>query len=135
LPASDPTDPAASRISRRVLVVDDNADSAESMAMLLRLQGNVVETALDGESALDIAERFRPDAILLDLGMPKINGYEVCEQVRRRAWGRDVLVIAQTGWGQSQDRARSAAAGFDAHLTKPVDPDAVQEMLTNLKPA
>jgi CheY-like chemotaxis protein len=122
------------RVSRRVLVVDDNADSAESMAMLLRIQGHVIETAHDGEAALGIAERFRPDAILLDLGMPKLNGYEVCSRLRQFSWGRHVLVIAQTGWGQAQDRARSVEAGFDAHLTKPVDPDVVLTMLTNLKP-
>jgi signal transduction histidine kinase/ActR/RegA family two-component response regulator len=122
------------QVPRRVLVVDDNADSAESMAMLLRIQGHVIETAHDGEAALAVAERFRPDAILLDLGMPRLNGYEVCSRLRQFAWGRHVLVIAQTGWGQAQDRARSVEAGFDAHLTKPVDPDLVQEMLTNLKP-
>ena len=125
---------SVNHVSRRVLVVDDNADSAESMAMLLRIHGHVIETAHDGEAALDLAERFRPDAILLDLGMPKLNGYEVCSRLRQFSWGRQVLVIAQTGWGQAQDRARSVEAGFDAHLTKPVDPDVVQEMLTNLKP-
>jgi signal transduction histidine kinase/CheY-like chemotaxis protein len=120
-------------VSRRVLVVDDNQDSAESLALLLRLGGHLVETAHDGEAALDAAERFQPDAILLDLGMPRLNGYEVCERIRSRAWGQSVLLVAQTGWGQAQDRARTLEAGFDAHLTKPIDPDVVLDMLAHLK--
>jgi CheY-like chemotaxis protein len=121
-------------VSRRVLVVDDNTDSAESLALLLRLAGHLVETAHDGEAALDVAERFQPHAILLDLGMPRLNGYEVCERIRSVTWGQSILIVAQTGWGQAQDRARTLHAGFDAHLTKPIDPDVVQQMLMNLKP-
>ena len=120
-------------VSRRVLVVDDNQDSAESLALLLRLSGHLVQTAHDGESALEAADRFQPDAILLDLGMPRLNGYEVCERIRLRPWGQGVLLVAQTGWGQTQDRARTLAAGFDAHLTKPIDPAVVQEMLVKMK--
>ena len=120
-------------VSRRVLVVDDNQDSAESLALLLRLSGHLVQTAHDGEAALEAADRFQPDAILLDLGMPRLNGYEVCERIRLRPWGQGVLLIAQTGWGQAQDRARTLAAGFDAHLTKPIDPAVVQEMLLKMK--
>jgi CheY-like chemotaxis protein len=120
-------------VPRRVLVVDDNADSADSLALLLRLDGHIVETANDGEAALEIAERFQPDAILLDLGMPRLNGFEVCKRVRERPWGRSILMIAQTGWGQVQDRARTVDAGFDTHLTKPIDPAAVQEMLQTLR--
>jgi CheY-like chemotaxis protein len=121
-------------VSRRVLVVDDNEDSAESLALLLRLGGHLVETAHDGEAALDAAERFQPDAILLDLGMPRLNGYEVCERIRARSWGKSILMVAQTGWGQAQDRARTLEAGFDVHLTKPIDPEVVKEMLIKLKP-
>ncbi len=121
------------QVSRRVLVVDDNQDSAESLALLLRLAGHLVETAHNGETALDVADRFQPDAILLDLGMPGLNGYEVCERIRAMPWGRAVLLVAQTGWGQAQDRARTLEAGFDAHLTKPIDPAVVQEMLVRLK--
>ena len=129
-----PSESAAhGRVSRRVLVVDDNADSAESLALLLRIEGHLVETANDGGTAIECAERFQPDAILLDLGMPGMNGYEVCEYIRQQAWGRSIFVVAQTGWGQAQDRARSLEAGFDAHLTKPIDPEAVQEMLVTLK--
>ena len=120
-------------VSRRVLVVDDNVDSADSLALMLRLSGHLVETANDGEQALAAAERFQPDAILLDLGMPRLNGYEVCERIRMRPWGQGVLLVAQTGWGQAQDRARTLEAGFDAHLTKPIDPDVVQSMLVRLK--
>ena len=125
--------PPAATVSRRVLVVDDNVDSAESMALLLRLQGHVVEIAHDGEEAIAIAERFRPEAMLLDLGMPKLNGFEVCQRIRQSPWGAGVLMVAQTGWGQAQDRARTIEAGFDAHLTKPIDPTAVQDMLVALK--
>jgi signal transduction histidine kinase/CheY-like chemotaxis protein len=120
-------------VSRRVLVVDDNEDSAESLALLLRLGGHLVETAHDGEAALEVADRFQPDAILLDLGMPRLNGYEVCERIRMQPWGQGVLMVAQTGWGQAQDRARTLEAGFDAHLTKPIDPAVVQDMLIRLK--
>jgi CheY-like chemotaxis protein len=116
------------------MVVDDNDDSAEAMAVLLRANGHLVETAHDGEMALTIAERFLPEAMLLDLGMPKLNGFEVCRRVRSAPWGATVLLVAQTGWGQAHDRAKTSEAGFDAHLTKPVDPQAVQEMLANLKP-
>ena len=122
------------RASRRVMVVDDNIDSAESMAMLLRVNGHRVEVAHDGEAALEIAARFLPDAMLLDIGMPKLNGFEVCKRVRGYPWGASVLLVAQTGWGQADDRARTLEAGFDAHLTKPIDPAAVQQMLANLKP-
>ena len=120
-------------VSRRVLVVDDNQDSAESLALLLRLEGHLVATAHDGEAALEVADRFQPDAIFLDLGMPRLNGYQVCERIRRQPWGQTVLMVAQTGWGQAQDRARTLEAGFDAHLTKPIDPAAVQEMLVKMK--
>jgi signal transduction histidine kinase/CheY-like chemotaxis protein len=130
-PAADDT--PRSLVSRRVLVVDDNVDSAGSLALLLRLNGHLVETAHDGAEALAAAERFQPDAILLDLGMPGLNGYEVCERIRTRPWAKGVLVIAQTGWGQAQDRARTHEAGFDAHLTKPIDPVVVQDMLIRLK--
>ena len=121
--------PQANVISRRVLVVDDNADSAEATALLLTLKGHVVKTAHDGEEALAAAEGFQPEAIVLDLGMPKLDGFEVCRRIRQRPWGMGVLMVAQTGWGQPQDRARAMEAGFDAHMTKPIDPDALQELL------
>jgi two-component system CheB/CheR fusion protein len=114
---------------RRVLVADDNADNADALAALLRLNGHHVETALDGEMAFQAAERFRPEVMFLDIGMPKINGYEVCRRIRAQSWGRDIRVIAQTGWGQAHDRRRSEEAGFDGHLVKPLDLTALDALL------
>jgi CheY-like chemotaxis protein len=95
----------------------------------------VIELAHDGEEALVTAERFRPDAILLDLGLPKLDGLEVCRRIRLRPWGQSMLMVAQTGWGQAQDRVRTRDAGFDAHLTKPIDPETIRDMLASLKTA
>ncbi len=105
----------------RVLVADDNHDCAEGLAMVLRLKGHDVRTATNGEQAVDIAETFRPHVVLLDIGMPKLNGYEACRRIRARAWGTSVLLVAFTGWGQDEDRRKSQEAGFDHHLVKPVD--------------
>jgi two-component system CheB/CheR fusion protein len=107
---------------RRVLVVDDNADNAATLSILLRQLGHHVEVADDGEMALARAHYFRPDVILLDIGIPKLDGYAVCRELRRHEWGRHIRVIAQTGFGEEQDRRRSAEAGFDEHLVKPIDP-------------
>jgi CheY-like chemotaxis protein len=104
----------------RLLVVDDNVDAANSLAMMLRLEGHDVVTADNGLDALDIASQFRPQVVLLDLGMPKLNGYETAQRMRQHDWGREAALIALTGWGQPADRDRTLAAGFDAHLTKPV---------------
>ena len=109
-------------VPRRVLVVDDNADNTAALAMLLEQLGHEVEVAGDGEMALARAAQFRPDVILLDIGIPKLNGYDVCRQLRQHEWGRRIRVIAQTGFGDEQDRRRSAEAGFDGHLVKPIDP-------------
>jgi signal transduction histidine kinase len=109
-------------VQRRVLVADDNADNTATLATFLRERGHDVETALDGETAFQAAERFRPDVVLLDIGMPKSNGYDVCRKIRQQSWGRNMKVIAQTGWGQAGDRLRSKEAGFDGHLVKPIDP-------------
>jgi signal transduction histidine kinase len=106
---------------RRVLVVDDNRDAAQTLAVMLRLSGGEVETAHDGPAALKIAEVFRPDVVLLDIGMTGMNGFEVARTIRSRPWGSGVVLVAQTGWGQDEDRRRAREAGFDAHLTKPVD--------------
>jgi signal transduction histidine kinase/CheY-like chemotaxis protein len=115
--------------SRRVLVVDDNADNAAALAMLLRQLGHEVEVAGDGEVALACASSFRPDVILLDIGIPKLNGYDVCRQLRQHDWGRRIRVIAQTGFGEERDRLRSAEAGFDGHLVKPIDPARLDAVL------
>ncbi len=118
--------------SRRILVADDNLDSAESMAIALRLMGHDVLTAHDGVAAVEAAERERPDVVLLDLGMPRMNGYDACRRIRELEGGRKILVIAQTGWGQEEDQSRTRAAGFDGHLTKPADFDVLEKLLANL---
>jgi PAS domain S-box-containing protein len=114
---------------RRILIVDDNRDAAESLALLLGVGGNEIHVAHDGEEALEAAERLRPDVILLDIGLPKLNGYEVCRRIRQHPWGRAIAIIALTGWGQAEDRRRSDEAGFDAHLVKPVKYDDVMALL------
>jgi len=115
--------------SKRVLVVDDSTDSAESLAALLSLQHHDVRTASNGPSALETAEEFRPDAIVLDIGLPGMSGHDVARVIRSRAWGRSVLLVAATGWGQEADRAAARDAGFDVHLTKPVDIDELSALL------
>ena len=107
-------------VRQRILVADDNCDAAEALSLQLQLAGHDVRTAHDGADALAMTESFEPDIVLLDLGMPKMDGYEVARRVRMRPQGRRVRLIALTGWGQQQDRDRTAAAGFDAHLVKPV---------------
>ena len=122
-------------VSRRVLVVDDNEDSAESLTVLLRLKGHTVESRHDGRGAVETAELFRPEVILLDLGMPGLSGYEVCREIRNQPWGSEMLLIAQTGWGQDQDRQRTKDAGFDGHLTKPIDLARLEKILSDLSVA
>jgi PAS domain S-box-containing protein len=106
---------------RRILVVDDNRDSALSMATMLKLLGHEVQTAHDGVDAVEAAEVFRPDVILMDVGMPKLNGYEATKRIRKQPRGREITIIALTGWGQEDDRAQSKLAGCDSHLVKPVN--------------
>jgi CheY-like chemotaxis protein/two-component sensor histidine kinase len=114
---------------RRVLVVDDNEDGADSLAILLELEGYKTLQAHDGFEAIEVAERFRPDAILLDVGLPKLNGYEVCRRIREQPWGKDMVLVALTGWGQEEDRRRSEEAGFDTHMVKPPDQDTLLKIL------
>lgn len=132
-PASDPPShgqAAAKRLGHgRILVVDDNKDSANSLAMLLRFQGNDIRTAHDGVEALEVAEAFYPDVALLDIGLPKLNGYDVARRIRQQPWGQDVLLIALTGWGNDEDRRLSQEAGFNFHIVKPVDLAALEELL------
>ena len=113
--------PALLPAGRRVLVVDDNPDTARSLATLLELSGNETRIGYDGAEALALAASYRPDTILLDIGLPKMDGYEVCRAIRNRADGDKIFMVAVTGWGQAQDRRQSQQAGFDAHLVKPVD--------------
>jgi len=105
----------------RVLVVDDNVDSARSLGMLLEASGAVVEIAFDGLEAVEAAERTRPDVVLLDIGMPKLDGFAAARWIRAQPWARDVKIVALTGWGREDVRANARQAGFDAHLVKPVD--------------
>ena len=119
-------------IQRRILVADDNADARESLATLLALSGHEVYKAEDGSDALETAERCRPDVALLDIGMPRTNGYEVARHIRSQPWGRSMVLVALTGWGQESDRRRSHEAGFDNHLTKPVDPHVLDELLAKV---
>ena len=116
----------------RVLVVDDNKDSAESLAMLLRMSDHDTRLAYDGREAVEAADTFRPDAILLDIGLPKLNGLEACRRIREQPWGRNMVIVALTGWGQDDDRLRSSSAGFDGHLVKPVDYDGLVHLLQSL---
>jgi CheY-like chemotaxis protein len=119
-------------LGRRILIVDDNEDSAESLAILLKLSGHETHTAHDGLEGIEAAERLRPDAVLLDIGLPKLNGYEVCRRIREQPWGKDLVLVAVTGWGQEEDRHRSREAGFSAHIVKPVDHDALVKLFASL---
>jgi CheY-like chemotaxis protein len=114
---------------RRILIVDDNFDGADSLAMLLEELGHETRQAHDGLAAIAEVERMRPDAVLLDIGLPKLNGYEVCRRIRDQPWGKNITLIALTGWGQDDDRNRSQEAGFDAHLVKPVDHERLMKLL------
>jgi PAS domain S-box-containing protein len=116
----------------RILVVDDNLDSATSMSMLLSLAQNECATAHDGRHALDLAETFQPDLVLLDIGLPEMDGYEVCRSMRQQPWGKNIWIIAMTGWGQAEDRERSKAAGFNAHLVKPVSISKLTELMNEM---
>jgi PAS domain S-box-containing protein len=118
---------------RRILVVDDNRDAATSLSMLLQITGNETYMAHDGAEALEAAQEHRPEVMLLDLGLPIMNGYEVCRRVREQPWGREMVLIALTGWGQEEDRRRSSEVGFDAHMVKPVEYDALTSLLDSLR--
>jgi two-component system CheB/CheR fusion protein len=121
--------------SFRILVADDNIDAAESLGMMLRLMGNEVRTVRDGQQAMDEAAAFRPDLAVLDIGMPRLNGYEVARLIRQQRWGKDVVLVALTGWGQEEDKRKAAEAGFDQHFTKPVNPAALVSLMASLHAA
>ena len=116
----------------RILIVDDNRDNAESLSLLLGITGNETYIAHDGVEAIEAVEKHRPEVLLLDIGLPKLSGHDVCRQVRAQPWGKDIVVIALTGWGQEEDRRKSQEAGFDGHLVKPVDYDELLELLSSL---
>ena len=133
--ATAPAPPEPVRAAgRRVLIVDDSEDGAESLAMLLEFGGHETYKAHDGIAALEAAERLRPDAVLLDIGLPRMNGYEVGRRIRQTPWGKQLTLVALTGWGQDEDRDRSRDAGFDAHMVKPVDLDALLKLLASVSP-
>jgi CheY-like chemotaxis protein len=115
--------------SRRILVADDNRDGAETMGMLLEIAGHEVRLADSGMSAIETAKDFEPHVVILDIGMPDIDGYEVARRIRRETWGASMLLIAVTGWGHAEDKRRALDAGFDHHMTKPVDPDALERLI------
>jgi PAS domain S-box-containing protein len=119
---------------RRILIVDDNRDSALSLAILLRIAGNETQTAHDGLDAVKAAATFRPDVVLLDIGLPGLNGYEVARKIREQPWGNTLVLVALTGWGQDEDRKKSKAAGFNGHMVKPVDHAALAKLLADLLP-
>jgi signal transduction histidine kinase len=118
----------------RVLVIDDNEDAADMLATLLTAWGQQARVARDGLAALEAAHDFRPDVVLLDIGLPHLDGYEVARRIRQQAWGQHMVLAAVTGWGQDSDRQRSQEAGFDHHLVKPVDPEALRTLLATKRP-
>jgi CheY-like chemotaxis protein len=115
-----------------VLVVDDNVDQADSAAMLLRLSGHEVRVDYAGSTALDVAVEYQPDVVLLDIGLPGMNGCEVARRLRQEPSLKDIVLVAMTGYGQESDRQRSKEAGFNHHLVKPVNPQEIQGILATL---
>jgi CheY-like chemotaxis protein/two-component sensor histidine kinase len=124
VPLSEPP-----RTTRRVLVVDDNRDSAESLAILAQLAGHETRIAYDGFTAVEAAATFRPEVILLDIGLPDLNGFDTARRIREQPWGKNIVLLALTGWGQEEDRRKSKDAGFDHHMVKPVDHAALIRLL------
>jgi CheY-like chemotaxis protein len=129
-----PTARPDSAKQHRVLVIDDNEDAATSLALLLESEGQLVCTAADGKTGLRLAHDFSPDAIVLDIGLPDIDGYEVVRLIRQQPSGQDKLIIAVTGWGQETDKQAAKTAGFDFHFTKPVDLDRLLAVLNQHAP-
>jgi len=113
--------------------VDDNRDAATSLSELLELGGHETHIAHDGLVAVQATQSFRPDVVLLDIGLPKLNGFEVARMIRQQPWGKDMMLVALTGWGQDEDRRTSSEAGFDTHLVKPADPVALTELLARMR--
>ena len=126
------TESAANRTGRKILVADDDQDSAESLALLFQLMGHDVRAAQSGLAAIDVAAEFRPDLIVLDIGMPGLDGYEVCRRIRQHDWAQTIVIAALTGWSRDEDRDRSEEAGFNHFLVKPVDPKALEELIAGL---
>jgi CheY-like chemotaxis protein len=119
---------------RCLLIADDNDDAAESLAMLLRMEGHAVVVVGNGRDALTAVNELRPSVAVLDIGMPDISGYEVARQLRQTPMGKSLTLIAVTGWGQERDKLRAREAGFDHHFTKPIDPNILLELLSRVDP-
>jgi CheY-like chemotaxis protein len=119
----------SSKQSFRIVVADDSTDGADSLGFLLKAAGHEVFVAYDGHTAITLAEKHKPDVMLLDIGMPEVSGYDVARAIRREAWGRSIRLIALTGWGQAEHRRRSHEVGFDDHLVKPVELDVLESLL------
>jgi CheY-like chemotaxis protein len=132
-PENDGGQPISPKDRYRVLVVDDHADAADSLAMMLSLIGHEVRTARDGLAGVEAASEFRPDVILLDIGMPRLNGYDACRRIRELPGGKEAVIVALSGWGQEEDKRRSREAGFDGHLVKPAEPAALEKLLADMK--
>jgi CheY-like chemotaxis protein len=134
-PAGKPDIVAArkSRARKRILIADDNLDILEIFQMMLEIRGHEVVTAVNGFDVLRKADEFHPEVIALDIGMPKLDGFETARQLRQRPWARDVILIAITGWGGENYKRRSAESGFDAHLTKPIDVMDFENLLEGVK--
>jgi CheY-like chemotaxis protein len=133
VPKETSTVPSQSATTQlRVLIVDDNRDNVASLRILLGMMGHDVHTAYDGLEGIETAGQVRPDVVLLDIGMPKLDGHETCRRIRSQHWGREMVLIAQTGWGQDEDRRRTSAVGFDYHLIKPVSHKALNEVLVEV---
>lgn len=132
-PARFPSASKKEKQRRKILVVDDNRDISFSLAMILEIIGHDVATANRGAEALALMEKYRPDIVLLDIGMPDMDGYEVCRRIRETSYGRETIIIALTGWGQEEDRRKSQEAGFDAHLVKPLDMEKLKLLLDDLE--
>lgn len=133
--AYDPDEGSKARLRRRILIVDDNRDAADSLAIWLEIKGNETRVAYNGLEALEISAVFRPDVLVLDVGMPRLDGLETCRRIRREPWGERVVVIACTGWGNENDRRTSKEAGFDFHMVKPVDAAELEKLLMGLPAA
>lgn len=131
----EPAVKEAAVLKRRILVVDDNVDSAESLAMLMKIAGHEVQMAHDGLEAVSASLAFKPDVVLLDIGLPKLNGYEVARRIREQPSGSEIVLIALTGWGQEEDRRKSKESGFNAHIVKPVDHPELKKILDSLIPS
>jgi PAS domain S-box-containing protein len=133
-PQPDSSEAADQKLKLRVLVVDDNKAAADMLAMVVKLLGNEVRTAYDGLQGVEAAAEFRPDVVLMDLGMPRMNGYEAARHIREQAWSDGIVLVALTGWGQEEDRQRTREAGFDHHLVKPAEPAALQKLFAECQP-